>query len=118
MLATICRNIFWVGPIPKVDTSDVSRNSSPDLIRADLVRFVLLWHRSIIAHQIGVPGWVFIEKAIKYKHCWLVKDPFKPISKDVYLLLDCQALNVLEMIKIVLSQLKMLRFYHLSSFIV
>ena len=47
-----------------------------------------------------------------------MKDPFKPISKDVYLLLDCQALNVLEMVKIVFGQLKMLRFYHLSSFIV
>ena len=105
VLTTVRWDILGVWAVPQINSTDVSWNFSGNFFFAYVISFMLLFDRSKITHEVGIPGWVLIQDSIKEKQCWLVKEPLKSISKNIDLLFRGQALEILKMVKIILSKL-------------
>ena len=105
MLTTVRRDILWVWAVPQINSTDVSWNLSGNFFFAYVISFIFLFDRSKITHKVRVPRRVLIKDSIEKEHCWLVEKPLKSIGENIDLLFESQALEILEMVKIVLGKL-------------
>lgn len=77
MLSAVGGNVHGIWPISQIDTVDVDRDSTLDVL--EVVSIIFRFNRGEVAHHVWVSGGVLVQDAVKEKDGGLMEKPFKTV---------------------------------------